>query len=329
MTSLIKNKPWIRFGCFITGWNYSILQSCSEASFKALKKYTSSMLILMIIWSFVGYCFAERYISAPWWGCLMAALILVIIVVQIERQVILTVGKNKRVAGVRILIAIIMAIIGSAILDQIIFKEDIGKKMLEIRADQVLALAPIKQRDIQFEINRYSAEIDSVETATIKIQDEIDKRPIIYSYNTSQSETPIVDAKGESKNITSRTVSKISSPNPRIQQVTTNYKLLEQMRSKRDELTQQKMTVSAKLEEDLAKHTGFLEELRAIFGIMADSGLALGFYAILFLFLFSLELLVLMGKYGDKDSDYEMVIMHQLNVRKDALEDIVKKKNNI
>lgn len=39
-------KWWIKFGCFLTGWNSSILSQCSEASFKHLKKYTAALLIL-------------------------------------------------------------------------------------------------------------------------------------------------------------------------------------------------------------------------------------------------------------------------------------------
>lgn len=50
-------SPWVKFGCFITGWNRNILANCTEASHKALKKYTSSMFILILLWAFTGYCF--------------------------------------------------------------------------------------------------------------------------------------------------------------------------------------------------------------------------------------------------------------------------------
>ena len=72
-------SPWIKFGCIITGWNSKILANCTESSYKALKKYTSSMLILMILWAFTGYCFADRYVGAPWWGCVIVSIIFVVI----------------------------------------------------------------------------------------------------------------------------------------------------------------------------------------------------------------------------------------------------------
>ena len=52
---------------------------------------------------------------------------MIIIVIQIERQIILSVGKNVLVPVFRIILGIVMAIIGSVIIDQIIFREDVEK----------------------------------------------------------------------------------------------------------------------------------------------------------------------------------------------------------
>jgi len=119
---------WQKLGCFLIGWNPKILMNCTEASHKALKKYTASILILVFIWGATGYCFAERYLSVTsWWGCALTALSFIVIVIQIERQVILTVGKNRLLTIFRVILAVFMALIGSAILDQIIFKNDVAK----------------------------------------------------------------------------------------------------------------------------------------------------------------------------------------------------------
>lgn len=50
---------WIKFGCKLTGWNENVLGQCSEASKSQLNKYTSALLILMIVWSIIGFCFAQ------------------------------------------------------------------------------------------------------------------------------------------------------------------------------------------------------------------------------------------------------------------------------
>lgn len=47
-------------------------------------------------------------------------------------------------------------------------------------------------------------------------------------------------------------------------------------------------------------------------------------YHIIFAFLISLELFVVTSKLGDKKCDYDMIIEHQLNVKTQALEELVK-----
>ena len=65
--------------------------------------------------------------------------------------------------------------------------------------------------------------------------------------------------------------------------------------------------------------TGFLEELQALFSILEESKIALGFYAFLFLFLMLLELLVVTSKGGDGNCDYDLIVEHQLNIKKNTL----------
>lgn len=65
---------WNKFGCLLTGWSYSTLKQCSEASRCQLSKYTSALMILILIWSVTGFCFAQRYIGLPVWGCAIVSL---------------------------------------------------------------------------------------------------------------------------------------------------------------------------------------------------------------------------------------------------------------
>ena len=69
---------WNKFGCLLTGWSYSTLKQCSEASRCQLSKYTSALMILILIWSVTGFCFAQRYIGLPVWGCAIVSLFFII-----------------------------------------------------------------------------------------------------------------------------------------------------------------------------------------------------------------------------------------------------------
>ena len=81
---------WTKFGCKLTGWSSTVLSQCSEASKCQLSKYTSALLILILIWGVTGFCFAQRYIGLPWWACCFVSLFFITIVIMIERQIILT-----------------------------------------------------------------------------------------------------------------------------------------------------------------------------------------------------------------------------------------------
>ena len=85
---------WTKFGCKLTGWSSEVLAQCSEASKCQLSKYTSALLILILIWGVTGFCFAQRYIGLPMWACGFVSLFFITIVIMIERQIILTSEKT-------------------------------------------------------------------------------------------------------------------------------------------------------------------------------------------------------------------------------------------
>jgi len=308
-------SPWVRFGCFITGWNRNILANCTEASHKALKKYTSSMLILILLWAFTGYCFADRYVGLQWWGCIIVALVFVIIVVQIERQIILTVVKNYWVVALRVLLAFIMAILGSTIIDQIIFGDDVDKEMIDIRTEEVNRIAPARQIVIQAEIDRLSFAIDSLDKVNMQLNEEIAQRPTIMTVQSVTTEVPVVQKDGSIVKEKSNSITRTPIENPRLKQVISNEKNLEYMRKLLDEYNNKKLNVAAELKKELEAKTGFLEELKALVRIMSKSSIALGFYMFMFSFLLILELLVVICKLGDKSCDYDLIVQHQLAVK--------------
>ena len=320
-------KAWLRLGCFLTGWNSKILAQCSEASYKHLKKYTAALLILMILWGFTGFCFAQRYVHAPLWGCVLSSLIFITIIVQIERQIILTVGNNKVGVIFRLFIAIIMAFLGSAILDQVIFGEDIKRKMVEITDKQVTELLPVRLKVIDDKLAELQLDIDSLDKMNLILNDEIAKNPTTKTVSTSTTYKNVLQEDGTYKKIPETTVSTNPVANPRIKQVETNNLNLERLRKQQDEYTIKKMEVENDLRKELSTNIGFLEELHAMLELLKTRTEALIFYSIIFLFLVSLELFIVFSKMGDKKCDYDMIVEHQLNVKASALGELVKNMN--
>jgi len=317
---------WTRFKCFIVGWNPDILKNCSEASYKALKKYASSILILLFIWGATGYTFAQRYLSVhTWWGCALTALIFMIIVIQIERQVILTVGKNKWIVRFRTLLAILMALIGSTILDQIIFKNDVEKVLVDLRADKINEISGKRQKTMQIEINKLNLIIDSLDVINSKLNDEVAKRPTIAVTNVTTEKNPVLNQDGTRTTNTKTIVSTQHVANTRIEQIKSNTATIDKCRSRLDELYNQKINVEVTVRKELEANAGFLEELKAMIVLISSETLAGIFYFLLFTFILALELLVVVSKTKDITCDYDLVVEHQLNVKRDVLNDLVKK----
>jgi hypothetical protein len=311
---------WIKFGCLLTGWNYNILQSCTEASYKQLKKYTSAILILIILWAFVGYSFADRYIQTGMWGSIAIAVIFVLIIIQIERQIILNVGYNKFASIFRMVIAVIMAVLGSTILDQIIFKDDIEKKMIEIVDRQVKDQLPARLSVINGKLAELQVEIDSLDHRNIDLYQQISKNPTINTVSTSVTSVPIRNDDGSITNKNQRTVSNTPIANPKIKEADLNNNNLIQLRKQHEEYSQRKLKAEESLRGELKSKKGFLEELNAMLEILKESTVALIFYVILLAFLISLELFVLLSKSDKNRSDYDLVMEHQLDQKRKTLE---------
>ena len=259
---------WFKISCLLTGWNLKILESCTEASRKQLKKYSSAILILIILWAFIGYSFSESYVGTQWWGSLIVAIVFVIIIIQIERQIILTVGKNRGLAIFRFIIAFIMAIIGSAILDQVIFKDDIEKKMIEIVDIQVSEQLPNRLTVINSKLQELQIEVNLLDKKNLELYNEVSMRPTIETVSTTTSPMTIRKSDGTDSIVHRTTISKNPISNPKVKELDVNNQLLDVLRKQQEDYTQRKMDAESSLREELKSKQGFLEELNAMIEIL-------------------------------------------------------------
>ena len=155
---------WTKIGCLLTGWSKEVILQCSEASRCQLSKYTSAIIILILIWGVTGFCFAQRYIGLPIWGCAMVSLFFITIVIMIERQILLTMEKSFKLLAFRAVIAFVMAIVGSTIFDQTMFGKDIDKQMAQNIEVQTAELTQQRVKIIDAKLTALRFEKDSINT---------------------------------------------------------------------------------------------------------------------------------------------------------------------
>ncbi len=316
-------KTYRNIGCYLIGWDKDILKECGEASYRQYRKLLSAISIMMILWGTIGYCFADRYINIE--SCALkicVALAFMFVVLCVERVIILTVGKAHLMSFMRVLLALCMAVLGSCIFDQIIFRNDIQQAILEHRENVIEETISKRLSIYDNDILRITQEMDSLSKATIVLNEELQKRPIIKGTNVSTQEQVIgVDENGKPKKVRTQTVNTITMANPLAEQLKANNDQIQIYSKQLEQLRLDKKEVAENVRVEVSQRApGFIEELEATLKVVSQSKVSLAFYIILFCFLTFLELFVLTIKMGENKCDYELIVENQLNLKKNLME---------
>lgn len=315
-------KTLSNIGCFLIGWNKNILKECGEASYRQFRKLLSAICIMMVLWGTIGYCFADRYINIE--SCLLkicVALAFMFIVLCVERVIILTVGKARMMSFMRVLLALCMAILGSCIFDQIIFRNDIQQAIQEHREDIIKETITKRLSIYDSDIQRITHEMDSLSKATIILGEELQKRPTIQGTNVNTQEQVVgMDENGRPKKVKVQSVNTVTMANPLAEQLKANNDQIQIYSNQLEQLRQDKKDIAQKTTEEVSQRApGFIEELEATLKVVSQSWISLAFYIILFCFLTFLELFVLTIKMGENKCDYELIVEHQLSLKKNLM----------
>lgn len=316
-------KTLKNIGCLLIGWDKNILKECGEASFRQYRKLLSAICIMMVLWGTIGYCFADRYINIE--SCVLkicVALVFMFIVLCVERVIILTVGKAHLMSFMRVLLALCMAVLGSCIFDQIIFRNDIQQAIQEHREEVISETIKKRLSIYDNDIQRITHEMDTLSKATISLNEELQKRPVIKGTNISTQEQIVgVDKSGHPKRVKTQTVNTVTLANPLAEQLKANNDQIQIYSNQLEHLRQDKKEVAEKVRNEVSlRAPGFIEELEATLQVVSQSNISLAFYIILFCFLTFLELFVLTIKMGENKCDYELIVENQLYMKKKLME---------
>jgi len=306
---------WTKFGCKLTGWSSEVLAQCSEASRCQLCKYTSALLILILIWGVTGFCFAQRYIGLPMWACGFVSLFFITIVIMIERQIILTSEKTFSMLAFRFVIACVMAFIGSTIFDQTMFGKDIDKQMANTIEAQVAELTNQRVRIIDEKLASLHMEIESLDSVNAGLQADINANPFVIQKSVTNTQSQLAMPNGQIKTVNNPSVTTTQVINPKQTTLESNNKALEQLRTQEQNWMQKKQSVEEDVRKECKESVGFLEELEAMWTIITTRKLAGMFYMVFFALLMSMELFVVVSKLVDKECDYDAAIKGAQRVR--------------
>ncbi|GGB22843.1 DUF4407 domain-containing protein [Mucilaginibacter rubeus] len=318
---------WIKSGCFLTGYKYEILAGCSEIAQRAVKRYTSALLIICVLWAFIGYCFVSKYLKGEWYISIFGAILFILIILQVERQIILADAKGKAKYWIRGLIAVIMAIIGSIVIDQIIFQQDIAhKQKLELNTEVDVVL-PAKQAELRRQTTEIDSSISKKEAERAVLLDELSKHPTIQMVTKEKNNVPItsttIDSNKLSKTNTvlvkTRAVTVTSVPNPKMSIVPSLDQQIKELRTIKTDQENRLIKLRNEVEQDVKADKGFLYELQLMYRILHDSGPALFVWALWFLLLLGIEIFIMVNKLSHLETDYDVCIHHHMELQKRKL----------
>ncbi|PWB27920.1 DUF4407 domain-containing protein [Flavobacterium sp. HTF] len=323
----MKN-PWIRVGCFLTGYNYSIVKNCSEISVKAVKRYSSALVIICLLWAFIGFSFTNRYLTGGIIESIVGAIIFIIIIIQIERQIILTVNPNKFLYGTRAIIAIAMALIGSVIIDQIIFQQDIELEKITFIEARVNKALDSKTKELRTQIQDLQDAIVKKEDERQKYINEIAKNPTskIYStFSTIKTEKIVTtDPTGNNiineKSVPVKVINSSNVPNPKISMIAPLQQSINDLNIQKSKKESALLNIRPQLEKDISSKVGFLDELEVMFSLISKSGVALTIWSIWFILLFGIEILILVSKSSESENDYDRIVKHHMTLQMKKLD---------
>ncbi len=296
--------------CHFIGWDYNLLKQCGEASHRLLKIYTCAILIIMILWFVIGYVFSQRYIGvSSVWGRLLAGFAFALIVYFVERIIILHLG-SRGIYAFRLVLAVCMAILGAFIFDQIIFKNDLVEAIRKDERAKLKSENNTKIQDLQKQQNKLKLQTDTLwneyqQTPFIERTDVTTER-----YNDPETGETRVRSIYQRTKVPNPVAERARANESRIVTLDSTIRVLE--------FVDIDKAVDKRIKN---KKTGFLEELKASLRVISESWISIVFYCILFVVLLCLELFVVSLKlFKSKKCEYDMIVEHQLEVKKMQLD---------
>lgn len=316
----ILKDTWVKLGCFLTGYSYTLIRNSSESSRKTVKKFLSAIILVGAVWSAVGFLFAERYFEANRLQSIMAGIAMFIIVVQIERQIILTTTLTFWGKFSRVLLGLLMALIGATVIDQIMFQDDVERYKRD-NADAVIEKRIASQK---YDLSKWISKNDSIilvlnqeiNVLTIEaLKKPFDTKTEIRTISVTDSTGKILERKND--------IITIQVRNPKFEIVDKKEEQILFFENENNEFQKRMSTLREdQLEKYILESDGFLTELEYLFQILKERTIAKYFYLLWFSLLVLIEMLVLITKSGTGSTDYEKLIQHQSDINKQAIKSL-------
>lgn len=305
-------KLLLKLSCLLSGHDEGIVLNNSIKVKHFEMKTLGSILTVMSIWFLVGTSFASLYIcNGNSSLSLLIGLALSIIVLLFERQFTLSIEVSKTMYWIRVIIAILMSLIGSIMVDQYLFKQDVEKYKTEHREKDISNLSKNETNELNSYIVGYKTKIDSLIKVNKGLQAKFDKHPRVRRAEPRTSHKRLVQQKIIDDDGTIHYVNHEETvadkaiinwvDNPVIKLIDRNEKKIEKLETKIEKKEKGIKDTKTKSTELYTKNKGgIFEDVNIIFKLCKSNFLYIVLWCLFFLVILSFELSVLFSQ-SDKD----------------------------
>ena len=277
----------LKFACFITGDNYQMLKSETTPSRKKVIALAMAVFVPTLMWFITGFLMVYAVFEKPLHTAIFAGLLAAAMIFIIEKLVVMSSG-SKWLVMFRVLLAFLVAALGSVFLDEVIFDKDISQQMA-INRDQL--------------INRKKDQVQqSFNDEKVALEKTIQEKYAAWQQSLQAAEREADGSAGSGiKGVHAITRLKLDNAGTIQQDYLLAKKELEDLQLRI--LTEQEKAagqVKAGFENN-----ALLQRIKAMFDLVKTDGYMMAFYILVTSILFTLEFLVVVFKVTMGKTNYE------------------------
>ena len=284
---------------FITGDNPENLKGHSPESIRKIKILASVVLLPAIIWVMLGYCFGSSFLHMSFLPALVCGLVAGTVVFLVDRLIIMANSSSYWIKGARVILAIMVAVLGSIVADHVFFEEDINMMMSTIESEKANAAELAVS-------TKNSSRLD-------QLRDKSDRALRLAQLRESEflKETDGTGGTGHRGvgEVAAEKKSAWSKADAEYQNAQRAYN------DELDQVSAREIAASSMVSENFSD-TALLTQVRAMFRFLRENPVAFVIWGPFTLIMFILEILPLLIKSNMDDSAYETELKYLEEMRK-------------
>jgi hypothetical protein len=301
----------LKLSCALSGYDYKEVKNQNHKSKNRIVTYGVVMLIPMTLWFINGVILGTRLFELNFFVSLLFGTVLCLIIWVFERSII-QLDKNKYLSILRFTLGGLFALLGSFLLDEIIFQHDIHNEIMIIKKEE-------RKRNLLDFDKQHEEKLNQI-NSSIHLADNWAK--------IKQTEaTQEADGTGGTK---SRGFEKVAQHKQQIaDKEADKVKAMESDKKKLLANYESNRLAEESTFNKEFKENSILLNMRAMFQVISNSIGALLIWLIFTLILAAFEFLVIIIKMVSKPTDYEDYIELESNIKKSDLSSIWENKQRM